>query len=96
MRVSCSHHTYIVCKALYVHCTYGPVRPKNFHSDCNPYVRAGRYIVGTHACWAIKISQIGSLLTKIYSHKSPLWYGRFQFEIISLRFFRDCPLGHLF
>ena len=29
--------TYIVRTAMYVHCTYGPVRPKNFHSECYPY-----------------------------------------------------------
>ena len=34
MYVQC---TYIVCTAMYVHCTYGPVRPKNFHSECYPY-----------------------------------------------------------
>ena len=30
-------YTYIVRTAMYVHCTYGPVRPKNFHSECYPY-----------------------------------------------------------
>ena len=34
MYVQC---TYIVRTAMYVHCTYGPVRPKNFHSECYPY-----------------------------------------------------------
>ena len=34
MYVQC---TYIVRTAMYVHCMYGPVRPKNFHSECYPY-----------------------------------------------------------
>ena len=29
--------TYIVRTAMYVHCTYEPVRPKNFHCECYPY-----------------------------------------------------------
>ena len=59
--------TYIVRTAMYVHCTYEPVCPKNFHSECYPYQIRMYGLVRTMYVHCMYICPLGILASETVS-----------------------------